>query len=379
MRRLLLVVGAVAFWAACHDAAAPLGPRPSAATVAAAPVAITLDQQSSVLNDGTAWSGGGTHVGKDFGATNPHLGDAIVATFFWRGTTNTITTVSDHLCDANGTPVGNSYTLVDYVTAGGYSMATYVATNVQGYPDPATNPDQRLCVHALFSNAITEGGMIISAYQGVSTTAALGAYHSAAGSGSTTTVADPGAITVAAGAMAYGVTMADTVVGTDPPPGFTNVTDVGDSAIKADAEYEVLRDGGTADARWNWYFTSPHAWLATALALNPATPAYHFAFAVQPSTTLPEMRITPAVRVNVVDGAGNVVSDFTGTVTIAIGRNGGMLMPGTLSGTKTVTAVNGVATFANLSIDELGNGYTLVVTAGGITGAESAPFNIGAF
>lgn len=379
MRRFLLFAGAAALFAACHDASEPAGPRPNAATLAAAPVGITLDQQSSVLNDGTPWPGGGTHVGKDFGATNPHLGDAIVATFVWRGTTNTINTVTDHLCDANGTPVGNTYTLVDYVTAGGYSMATYVATNVQGYPDPATNPDQRLCVHAIFANAITEGGMIISAYQGVATATALGAYHSATGSGSTTTVADPGAITLAAGALAYGVTMADTVVGTDPPPGFTNVTDVGDSAIKADAEYQVLPNGGTADPRWNWYFTSPHSWLATALALNPANPAYHLTFAVQPSTTLPEMRITPAVQVNVVDGAGNVVSGFTGTVTIVIGHNGGMLLPGTLSGTKTVTAVNGVATFADLSIDELGNGYTLVVTAGGVTGAESAPFNIGAF
>jgi hypothetical protein len=372
-------VGAAAFLASCHDAVAPLSSRPGAATVAAAPATITLDQQSSVLNDATPWPGGGTHVGKDFGPTNPHLGDAIVATFFWRGTTNTITTVTDHLCDANGTPVGNVYTLVDYVTAGGYSMATYLATNVQGYPDPATNPNQRLCVHAIFANAITEGGMIISAYQGVVAAAALAAYHSATGSGSTTTVADPGAITLPAGALAYGVTMADTVVGTDPPPGFTSITDVGDSAIKADAEYEVLPAGGTADARWNWYFTSPHSWLATALALNPANPAYHFAFAVQPSTTLPEMTITPAVRVNVLDGAGNLVLGFTGTVTIAIGHNGGTVMPGTLSGTKTVTAVNGVATFADLSIDQLGNGYTLVVTAGGVTGAESAPFNIGAF
>jgi hypothetical protein len=66
-------------------------------------------------------------------------------------------------------------------------------------------------------------------------------------------------------------------------------------------------------------------------------------------------------------------------VTIAIGKNGGMLVHGTLSGTKSVTAVNGVATFADLSIDQLGNGYTLVVTAGAVTAAESAPFNIGPF
>jgi hypothetical protein len=40
--------------------------------------------------------------------------------------------------------------------------------------------------------------------------------------------------------------------------------------------------------------------------------------------------------------------------------------------------VNGVASFADLSIDQVGNGYTLKVTTPGLTGAESKPFNIGA-
>jgi len=64
-------------------------------------------------------------------------------------------------------------------------------------------------------------------------------------------------------------------------------------------------------------------------------------------------------------------------VTIAIGHNGGLILPGTLSGTKTVTVVNGVATFSDLSIDQAGNAYTLVATVAGATNAESAPFNIG--
>jgi len=44
-----------------------------------------------------------------------------------------------------------------------------------------------------------------------------------------------------------------------------------------------------------------------------------------------------------------------------------------------VTVVNGVATFSDLSIDEPGTGYTLVVSGPTLTGAESTPFNIGAF
>jgi uncharacterized Zn-binding protein involved in type VI secretion len=49
---------------------------------------------------------------------------------------------------------------------------------------------------------------------------------------------------------------------------------------------------------------------------------------------------------------------------------------GTLSGTTTQTAVNGVATFNNLSINNTGNGYTLRATSSGLTQANSNSFNI---
>ena len=84
-------------------------------------------------------------------------------------------------------------------------------------------------------------------------------------------------------------------------------------------------------------------------------------------------------HVTVLDALGNRVTGFNGAVTIAIGHNGGTLTAGTLSGTKTVNAVNGIATFADLSIDQPGNGYTLVATVPNVFTAESAPFNIGAF
>jgi PKD repeat protein len=269
MRRIWLLPAAALLAAACSDAGGPESRSRNSLTPAG--TGITLDQQSSVLNDGEPWPNGGTHVGKDFNPSNPHHGDAIVATFIWRGTSNTITEVTDHLCDGANTPVGNVYTLVDYVTAGGYSMATYVATNVQGFPDPAATTDQLLCVHAIFSDAITEGGVILSAYQGVDTSAAaLGPHLAATGSGSDTTFADPGAIDAGAGALVYGLSMVDGPIDKDPPPDFTNITDVADAAIRADAEYQVAANGGSVDPRWTWYFQSPHTWFATALALNPA-------------------------------------------------------------------------------------------------------------
>jgi adhesin/invasin len=100
-------------------------------------------------------------------------------------------------------------------------------------------------------------------------------------------------------------------------------------------------------------------------------------FAVQPTDTNGGGTITPAVEVAAADQFGNTDDSFTGTVTIGIGFNGG-IVPGTLSGDLEVAAVNGVAVFSDLSIDLLGVGtdYTLVVTSGDLTAAESDEFDI---
>ena len=83
--------------------------------------------------------------------------------------------------------------------------------------------------------------------------------------------------------------------------------------------------------------------------------------------------ITPAVQVSVEDANGNVVTTDTSSVTIALGTNPGN---GTLGGTLTVAAVNGVATFSNLSINKTGTGYTLTAADGSLSGATPAAFNI---
>jgi hypothetical protein len=382
-KRLLLTFALLG--AACRDAVSPQPHRVgSPAFAGTAGSGITLDQQNGTFNDVVPWSNGGSHVGMAFTPQNPHVGDAIVATFFWVGSTNTITTVTDHLEDVAETPVGNTYTLVDYVTSAGISMATYVATNVHGFPDASTAHDSILAVHAIFSTPISDGGELLSAWSGVSLVdaEALGPHTSASGSGTTPTIADPGTIPVNAHALVFGVTMSDRLAGLGTPPGFTTVNEAEDPQMKGDAEYMVQGDAaGVAEPQWTWFFdqaSSRGTWLATAVTLNPAAAA-HLVFTVGPRTTLPLTRIAPAVQATVVDDQGNPLTGFTGSVSITIGRNGGLLLHGTLSGTKTVPVVNGVATFSDLSIDQLGNGYTLVVTGAGATGAESAPFNIGLF
>jgi hypothetical protein len=96
-------------------------------------------------------------------------------------------------------------------------------------------------------------------------------------------------------------------------------------------------------------------------------------FNVQPRNTTAGATITPAVQVEVRDQFGNRVTSATNSITMAIGTNPA---GGTLSGTKTVAAVSGVATFSDLSIDNAGTGYRLAASSSGLTGAASGLFNI---
>src|SRR5213594_1015389 len=330
-----LLLAAALFAASCGESVGPQRLRPPELATAVG-AGIVLDQFTGVLGET------GDTIGQGFNPTNPRRGDAIVATFFWAGSTNTITKVRDHLSDADQTPVGNTYTLVEYVTVGGISMATFVATNVQGFPDPNPDPQTVLNVDAIFSAPVTHAGVMLSAWTGIAGVSAdaLGAHRSASGTSTTTAVADPGTIPIDAGALAYAVTMSDNIlVGHEPPVGFTNLAVQSDDLVVDETDYAVQASAGSVDPQWTWYFDSPSSpsnWLGTVLALNPA--ATQLAFTVQPRTTLPLVPIQPAVQVTVLDAQGNRITNYTGTVTIAIGSNGSLnpLMPGTLSGTKTV-------------------------------------------
>ena len=121
---------------------------------------------------------------------------------------------------------------------------------------------------------------------------------------------------------------------------------------------------------------------ATASGLTSATSAFftinpgaatQLSFTLQPSTTTAATAITPKIEVTARDALGNTATAFTGTVTIAIATNPGN---GVLGGTATVAAVNGVASFANVTISQAGNGYTLSASATGLTGATSAAFDV---
>ena len=111
----------------------------------------------------------------------------------------------------------------------------------------------------------------------------------------------------------------------------------------------------------------------TASFITETLPAVQLAFTVEPTVTHGNQRITPAIKVAIVDAFGNTVTGTTGIVTIALGADPG---GGTLAGTTTVSAVGGVATFDDFRIDRPGSGYTLVASAEGLTSATSAAFDI---
>src|SRR5438309_3565968 len=344
------LVGAALLALACTESLGPPGRRALRApqVAAAAGGGIALDEVNGTQNLS------GTILLKGFNSTNPHLGDAIIASFFWVVSPDgggTITSVTDRLAD--GTSVGNAYTPVAFVTLGDIAMATYVATNVQNFPEGSFPTGEKiLVVQATLSQPVSDGGILISAWTGAAgvATQALGAHGSGSGSGTSTTVADPGAIQVNAGALVYGVTMTNAPVGLGTPTGFRSIDPAGsisDGRLKADGEYTVPASTGSFDPQWTWFFDQSHAgtWLATVLALNPAPGS----LTVTTSTT--GSNLDPDGYTATVDG----------TSSQPIGINGSATFPGLAPGNHNV-ALSGVA--ANCTVSG-GSSQTVMVPSGG--------------
>lgn len=94
-------------------------------------------------------------------------------------------------------------------------------------------------------------------------------------------------------------------------------------------------------------------------------------FNVQPSNADSGNFITPAIQVAALDSTNAVDASFNGSVTVTLGANS---TGASLSGTRTTTALAGVATFGDLSVNRVGS-YTLVVSGGGAS-ATSSGFTI---
>jgi alpha-tubulin suppressor-like RCC1 family protein len=124
-----------------------------------------------------------------------------------------------------------------------------------------------------------------------------------------------------------------------------------------------------------FYFLSlaPLACSSNSTEPAPVAVATQLAFTAQPSNVVAGASISPTLQVTARDASGNIVTSFTGSVSIAIDSNPG---GGTLAGTTTVTAETGVVSFSTLSIGTVGTGYTLTASATGLTSATSAAFDV---
>src|SRR5215510_5093243 len=97
------------------------------------------------------------------------------------------------------------------------------------------------------------------------------------------------------------------------------------------------------------------------------------AFIAEPSTAHVGAFISPAVQVAVEDTLGKVDTTFSGGITMALSANPGAAV---LSGTTTIVAVLGVATFSDLTINTAANGYVLSASSAGLSTVTSTSFNI---
>jgi hypothetical protein len=83
--------------------------------------------------------------------------------------------------------------------------------------------------------------------------------------------------------------------------------------------------------------------------------------------------LVPSPVVTVLDANGNTLAGSTASITINLGSNSNNAV---LSGTTSINAVNGIATFKGLRISPPGSGYTLIASSSGLTSTTSASFNI---
>jgi hypothetical protein len=112
---------------------------------------------------------------------------------------------------------------------------------------------------------------------------------------------------------------------------------------------------------------SPMTFSATAL------PPTQLTFLTQPSDVVAGSAIAPPVRVAVRDEDGHLVNSSAAAVAMAIGTGPAGAV---LGGTKSVAAVQGIATFADLSLTKAFSGYTLVASSAPLSAATSAPFGV---
>ncbi|MHA8056751.1 beta strand repeat-containing protein, partial [Aquirufa nivalisilvae] len=160
-------------------------------------------------------------------------------------------------------------------------------------------------------------------------------------------------------------------IGTNPASGTLSGT-LTQAAVAGEATFSNISINNTGTG-YTLVASSGALTTATSNTFNiiTSTPS-KLTFGTQPANTVAGATMSN-VTVRIEDASNNLVSTATNSVTLAINTNPGS---GTLSGTVTRNAVNGIATFNDLSINKTGTGYNFSATSGVLTGATSSNFNI---
>ena len=121
-----------------------------------------------------------------------------------------------------------------------------------------------------------------------------------------------------------------------------------------------------ADEAKSWYL---HNYLSL------GTPQPRLIFSQNPGSAQLNAPLAPQPIVTAQNVQGKTDTSFNGPVTLSI-KSGSGSAGAALLGTITRNAVNGVATFTDLSINKAGTGFQINATAGGYTSAASSAFDI---
>ena len=97
---------------------------------------------------------------------------------------------------------------------------------------------------------------------------------------------------------------------------------------------------------------------SSSFTVSPAA-ASKVVYGVQPSSATAGVADSPSITVEVEDQFGNIVTTDSSNVTLTVASG-----PGSASGTLTVAASRGVATFGNVKLNTAGS-YTLTASDGG--------------
>ena len=179
-------------------------------------------------------------------------------------------------------------------------------------------------------------------------------------------------------ADAFGNPVSNASVTFNAPASGASVTFAGPTTVTTNAMGIAAAPTATANGTPGTFqvtATTPGATQpATFNLTNVAGTANQLAFLQQPTNTTAGQPITPAVTVQLQDSFGNRVA--MAGVAVAIQASPVTTRFRTLRGaTSVMTDETGLATFANISIDQAG-AYTLAAAAAEITSATSNAFNI---